>query len=312
MAVGASRQIKIGLALAEPLSRTADPVEFSAYRGLARAVRDLHVQGKTVEANQIVGAPFAYLARRHYDLVFALDFVPGLTQAARRFPHVRFVRLDATRGELGPEPQNVTETVFHAEQAAYLAGFAAARMADRGPAPHVVSSVGGIPTPQVQAYIAGFQAGAKQGDPKIRLLNAYTNDFVQPALCRHAALEEIARGSRAVFAVAGGCGIGALRAAKGKGIYGVGVDIDQSYLGKFILTSVLKNLNLAVYDLAKQLIHHRLRSGGTVSFDVHNHGVGLGKFSPVLPISLRRDLIPLARRIEKGKIVVPTTLRLSP
>jgi len=89
---------------------------------------------------------------------------------------------------------------------------------------------------------------------------------------------------------------------------GIGVDIDQSYLGRFILTSVVKNLNVAVYDLAKRLVHRRLRTGGDLTFDLRNHGVKLGRFSPTVPLALRRELIPLARQIKQGKIAVPSTL----
>jgi basic membrane protein A and related proteins len=226
-------------------------------------------------------------------------------KAARRFPQVNFAVLDATRRDVHA-PANVEGTVFHVEQAAYLAGFVAARMADRGPPPHVVSSVGGSPIPNVQVFIAGFQAGAKRADRRIRLLNTYTHDFVTRAKCRHAALDQIAHGSRVVFDVAGLCGLGALEAAKEKGVFGLGVDTDQSYLGRFVLTSVVKNLDEAVYELAKRVVRGRLRTGGNLSFDLRNHGVGLGKFSAKVPLVLRRELIPLAARIEQGKIVVPT------
>jgi basic membrane protein A len=314
VAADGSRQVRIGLVLYEPLvSRAGDPVQHSAYRGLLRAKRRLHVQAKAVAPSPSHPGnlgPFDYLARQHYDLVMAISFAPGLTQAARRFPHVKFAWLGATRQETHAGA-NVEGTVFHTEQAAYLAGFVAVRMADRLPPPHVVSSVGGIPIPTVQANIAGFQAGAKRADPKIRLLNTYTNDFLDTTKCKHAALAEIASGSQVVYNVAGTCGMGALEAAKRKGVYGIGEDIDQSYLGNFILTSVVQDWGTAVYDLAKLVVYHRLRTGGNLSFDLHNHGVGLGKFSPDVPLALRRELIPLARQIEQGKIVVPRTLSRS-
>jgi basic membrane protein A len=309
------RQFGVGLVLSGPVvSRAGDRIQYSAFRGLVRAKRNLHVRVKAVAPSPTGPgelAPFDFLARRHYDLVIALAFVPGLSQAARRFPSVKFAALDATRQEFKPPAANVEGTVFHAEQAAYLAGFVAARMADRGRPPHVVSSVSGTPEPQVQALIAGFQAGAKRADPKIGLLNAYTDSYIDRTKCKDAALQQIAHGSRVVFDVAGNCGLGALDAAKQKGVYGVGVDADQSYLGQYILTSVVKNLNLAVYDLAERLVHGRLRTGGNLSFDLRNHGVGLGKFSPKVPRSLRRQLIPLEAQIEQGKIVVPATLSSS-
>jgi basic membrane protein A and related proteins len=316
MAANGSRQARIGLVLQDPLVRCAsDPFQCGAYRGLVRAARDLHVGVKAVapdptRVNQFL-ALFSYFAVQRYDLVIALGVAETLqlSQAARRFPHQRFALLDATRNQLTPPwPPNVEGTDFHTEQASYLAGFLAARMADRSPPPHEVSTVGAIPIPPVQAYIAGFQAGAKRADPKIKLLNAYSNDFVNTTACKNAALDQIAHGSRVVFAVAGPCGLGALNAAKRQGVYGVDVDTDQSYLGKFILTSVIKNLNAAVYDVARLVVHGRLRTGGNLSFDLRNHGVYLGRFSPKVPRSLRQQLIPLARAIVRGKIVVPRTL----
>ena len=314
---GANRQIRVGLVLDQPLSRGAgDRLSFSAYGGLQRAARNLRVQAKAVTPSPVGNdslAPFTYLARQHYNLVVAVPFLPGLrlSQVARRFPDVEFAVLDSSRQDFKSPPANLEGTVFHVEQAAYLAGFVAARMADRGPPPHVIGSVGGIPTASVNVLIAGFRAGAKRADPKIRLLNAYTYDFVTRAKCRHAALDQIAHRSRVVFDVAGDCGLGALEAAKRKGVFAVGVDTDQSYLGRFILTSVVKNLNEAVYELAKRVVDGRLRTGGNLSFDLRNRGVSLGTFSPEVPRALRRELVPLASEIEQGKIVVPTTLSRS-
>jgi basic membrane protein A and related proteins len=315
MAADGGTQVRIGLVLEQPLvSRAGDPFQYGAYRGLVRAARDLHLRAKAVAPNPSSRgdqylAPMSYLARQRYDLVIAVGTLElgAVSHTARLFPHEKFVLLDGNRQAIRKAPTNVEGTVFHTEQAAYLAGFLAARMADRGPAPHVVSSVAGVPIGPVQAYVAGFQAGAKRADPKIRLRNAYTFDFLNPAKCRHAALNQIAHGSRVVFDVAGACGIGALAVAKQKGVFGIGVDIDQSYLGRFVLTSVVKDLDAAVYELAERLVHGRLRTGGNLSFDLRDHGVGLAKFSPEVPRALRRELIPLAARIEQGKIVVPTT-----
>jgi basic membrane protein A len=315
VAADGSGQVRVGLVLEQPVvGRASDPFQVGAFHGLVRAARDLHVKAKAVapsptRANQYADL-FRDLGRQHYDLVIGVGFLElqAISQATREFPNEKFGLLDASRQEVQPPPRNLEGTVFHTEQAAYLAGFLAARIADRGPPPHVVSSVGGVELPPVQAYIAGFQAGAEHADPRIKLLNAYSDDFLNESKCRHIALAQIARGSRVVFDVAGACGIGALEAAKQKHRYGIGVDIDQSYLGKFILTSVVKNLNLAVYEFVRRFVAGRLKMGGNLSFDLRNHGVYLGKFGPVVRPALRRELIPLAAQIEQGKIVVPTTL----
>ena len=92
----------------------------------------------------------------------------------------------------------------------------------------VISTVGGIKIPPVDHYIAGFQAGAKAANPGIKLLNGYSNDFVDQAKCKGLAPQQIAQGSDIVFQVAGQCGLGALEAARDKGYWAIGVDTDQS------------------------------------------------------------------------------------
>lgn len=300
--------------LEQPLvGRSDDPFQHSAYLGLARAATKLHVQGKVVSpapAESYVPA-FSYLARQGYDLSIGIGFLElaDLARVAQQFPSKKFAILDAQYTDLPRPLPNVEGTLFKTEQPAFLAGYLAARMEDLRPPPHVVSSVAGYGIPPVRAFVAGFQAGARYADPKITTLNAFANDFVNPAKCAHAAGEQIARGSGVVFDVAGGCGIGALQTAKKHGVWGIGVDIDQSYLGPFILTSVVKHLDVAVYEFATQLRAGAFRTGGDALFDLRNHGVGLGRFSPRVPPRFRREVARLQAAIIQGRITVPATFR---
>jgi basic membrane protein A len=83
-----------------------------------------------------------------------------------------------------------------------------------------------------------------------------------------------------VFQVAGQCGLGALDAAREKGVQGIGVDADQAYLGSQIITSALKKVDVAVFDTAKAVQDGSFKGGSDVIFDVKSGGVGLGKISP--------------------------------
>src|SRR5207249_10646289 len=105
----------------------------------------------------------------------------------------------------------------------------------------IVSTVGGQKIPPVDRYIAGFQAGAKAADPGIKTLNSYSQDFVDPAKCKEIALNQIGAGSQVVMQVAGGCGLGALDAAKEKDVWGSGAVVGQLFLGQHILTRPLNN-----------------------------------------------------------------------
>jgi basic membrane protein A len=196
------------------------------------------------------------------------------------------------------------------EEAAYLAGYLAALMEQRRPGRDVISAVGGYSLPTVDPFIAGFRAGARRADPHIVVLVGYANDFVDTAKCRRVALAQIAKGSGAVFQVAGGCGLGALQAAKEKGVFGVGVDADQSSLGPHILTSVLKRMDVAVYETIRSLTIGTFRPGRSAVFDLGNGGVGLGKVSPRVPRSFLAQVKRIRRQIVAGKLgPIPTTLR---
>src|SRR5205807_819579 len=97
--------------------------------------------------------------------------------------------------------------LFREQEVGYLAGYLAGLVEKQKPGPDVIGSVGGMKEPPVDRFIAGYQAGAKKADPGIKLLNAYSHDWVDLAKCKEAALSQIASGSSIEFQVAGGCGL---------------------------------------------------------------------------------------------------------
>ena len=107
---------------------------------------------------------------------------------------------------------NRSGLLFKEQEAGYLVGYLAGLVTES----NTVSSVGGLKIPPVDHFIAGFQAGAKDANPDVKVLNGYSQDFVDQAKCKEVALDQIAKGSDVVFQVAGGCGLGALDAAEGR------------------------------------------------------------------------------------------------
>ena len=140
-------------------------------------------------------------------------------------------------------------------------------------------------------------------------MNSYTDDFHDPVKGRSVALSQIAKGSRVVFQVASACGLGALDAAGEHGIWGIGVDVDQSHLGGHILTSAVKRLDVAVFDTIEQLVRGTLETGRTSRFSLRSGGVGLGPISAAVPDSLKAEIEDVKAGIVAGRIPIATSVR---
>ena len=213
-------------------------------------------------------------------MVVSNGFLMGEATAtvASKFPDTNFAIIDFSSAGLKGKPKNVEGLLFKEQEAGYLVGYLAGLWAKDNNA-KVVSTVGGQKIPPVDHYIAGFQAGAKKAYPQVETLNGYSQDFVDQAKCKEIALDQIAQGSKVVFQVAGQCGLGALDAAKEKGVQGIGVDNDQSFLGDHILTSALKKVDEAVFEAIKRAQDGTFKGGTDVVATVENGGVGIGKIS---------------------------------
>jgi basic membrane protein A len=256
---------------------------FLANKGLEDAESKLGAQGRVLisKSNGDYVPNLTTLAQQQFELVVPVGFLmaDATNTVAGKFPNVNFAIVDFPAAGLKDKPQNVQGLLFKEQEAGYLAGYLAALWAKDNGA-KVISTVGGQKIPPVDHYIAGYQAGAKAAFPGIKTLNDYSQDFVDQAKCKEIALNQIGQGSKVVFQVAGQCGLGALDAAKEKGVQGIGVDADQSYLGDHILTSALKKVDVAVYDAIKRATDGAFKGGTDVIATVENGGVGLGKIGP--------------------------------
>jgi basic membrane protein A len=253
-----------------------------ANNGRKRAESELGVQTRVLlsKSNGDYVPNLSTLAQQQYDLIVSNGFLMGeaTNTVATKFPNSKFAIIDFSAADMKDKPKNATGLLFAEQEGGYLAGYLAGLWAKDNNA-KVVSTVGGQKVPPVDHYIAGFQAGAKAANPGIETLNGYSQDFVDQAPCKEIALDQIARGSKVVFQVAGNCGLGALDAAKEKGVQGIGVDKDQGFLGDHVLTSVLKKVDVAVFDAIKAAQDGTLQGGTNIVATVKNGGIGLGKFN---------------------------------
>ncbi len=254
-----------------------------AYAGLTRAEQELGIEGRVVEAKSAADyiPNMATLARQGYDLIIGVGFAQGdaIAAAAKRFPETSFAIVDVDQSALKGAPPNVQGLLFREEQVGYLVGYLGALSAKRAGASSI-SAVGGFKEPPVDRFIAGYRAGAEAAVPGTTVRWAYSQDWEDLAKCKELALNQIAAGSKVVFQVAGGCGLGALSAAKDRGVWGIGVDGDQSFLGPHVLTSALKGADSAVFLTIQALQEGTFEGGRNVVFGIDQEGVGLGTVSP--------------------------------
>jgi len=283
-----------------------------AYVGMLQAQKRLGVSIRVAESRSPADyiPNLAAFARQGYDLVLGVGYteIGAMGAVAKRFPKSRFAIVDVANGDLAGKPKNVLGLLFHEEQVGYLAGYLAGLETKRLPGADVVSSVAGEKQPPVDRFIAGYQAGAKRANPRVIAINGYSQDFNDQAKCKAIALNQIAAGSVAVFAVAGGCGLGALDAARERKVWGIGVDSDQSFLGAQILTSATKKVDRAVFLAIKSVADGRFHGGNAV-YGLEDSGVGLGKISPRVPKAEVTALNRIQAQLVAGKIVPPKILR---
>jgi basic membrane protein A len=289
-----------------------------AAAGLQRAENKLGIDGRIYitqtaadrQPNLVAAAQAGYNLVIANGVLFAFGPLPTVAAA---FPKTMFAGVDVAQSDMGSTPiSNVRGIQFSEQTAGCLVGNIAGLEAMRQ---HklTISAIGANPVAAIVRYEAGYKYCAERVNKKIRVLFNYANDptFNDPTKCKATAASQIARGTRVIFAIAGGCGLGALDAAKSAGIWGIGVDADQSFLGSYILTSARKRVDQAVFDTIKEFAANpsAFKGGIDKHYDLKNQGVGFGKLSPLLPLAVRKAYSKstnlLARQIIAGKVTPP-------
>lgn len=287
---------------------------FLSDQGLQEAEKELGVQGSVVQsqsANDYV-PNLERFAREGYNVVIAVGFLMdnAVRQVAPQYPNTKFLIIDDSIQGI----PNVTSAVFNTEQCGYLVGAMAGLLEKQGKLPglngkNILGVVGGEAIPPVTSYIAGFQQGVAKTDPSATVEVKFANSFSDQALGSQIAQQEINDGADIIFQVAGSTGIGVIDAAKSRHVYAIGVDADQSYLAPdTILTSAVKGVDTATFDVIKQALDHHWKSG-IQYFNLKNGGVGLGKVNPKVPQDIQKQVDQLAQQIKNGTITVSPNMK---
>ncbi|MBL8152641.1 MAG: BMP family ABC transporter substrate-binding protein [Anaerolineae bacterium] len=266
----------------------------SAFAGLTLAAQDFGVEVVPIESSDPVGEGEQLLrtaAESGFDLVITLEFshFDPLARVAPDYPDTLFSIVNIV-----VDQPNIVSVMFDEHTGSYLAGALAALVTTDADIPNTnadaaIGVIGGVQSSGIDVFLDGYLQGACAINPDISVLFAYSNGFGDPATGRELALAMNEQGADVVFQVAGGTGQGVIEAAKDTGFWAVGVDSDQDYLAPgFVLTSMLKRVDIAVYDLISQLVSGELQGGTVAQYGLDKNGVGLSD------MVYSRHLIPRA------------------
>jgi basic membrane protein A and related proteins len=298
-----------------------------AYLGFKRAQTKLGVKGRIFITNtsQDRLPNLQAAAKDGYGLVIGVgfNFFQDFGQVDPAFPSTHFAGVDIGHGSICSSgstcegQKNYHGIIFREQEAGYLVGYIAGLMIHLHPhhGKQIVSAVGANPVPAIVHYLAGFEAGAKKANKHVKVYLNMANDptFNDQTKCKVTTQNQISRGSGVVFEAAGGCGLGGLSAAKQAHIWGIGVDANQGFLGKFMLTSALKKVDVGVYDIIKAFKKNPngVKGNADTTFTVKNGGVGYAPLSTKVSKKDRalitKKVNAIAKMIAKGKIKPPTT-----
>jgi basic membrane protein A and related proteins len=290
-----------------------------AYLGAERAEKELGARVRFIEPGEGSDreSGLRLLAAEKMDLVIGIGFIftDDLTQLAKEYPKTDFAGVDFSvatdaAGHVIQPPPNLAALRFREEQGSYLVGALAALVGHS----KKVGFVGGMDSPLIQKFEVGYKAGVKAVCPTCQVLSQYAGvtpeAFRNPGKGKEIALSQYQQGANVIFHASGSTGLGVFEAARQTGKLAIGVDADQyKEAPGFVLTSMVKGVDNAVYDAIRRVKEGRFK-GGIYEYGLAEGGVGYvydANNAKLIPDSVRARLEQLKQRIIDGRIVVPST-----
>ncbi len=259
----------------------------AAWEGVKRAEKDLNICLYDVEPGNPTSIEPAMraFAERNFDLIIGIGFAQGpiMQKVAFDYPEIKFAIVDGVIFEAdGKTPKkNVASLVFREHEGSFLVGMIAALKSKTG----VLGFVGGMDIPLIHKFETGYEEGARYVNPDIRVIDNYVgvtdSAWNNPGKGKELALNQIEKGADVIFTAAGNSGLGAFDAVEqyGKNENGeankfvIGVDSNQNGIKPgFVLTSMVKRVDNAVYDVIKEVLDSKFKGGFHV-FGLDKDGV---------------------------------------
>jgi basic membrane protein A and related proteins len=257
------------------------------------------------------------LASDGYGLILGIGFAfaPDIVKSAKENPDVQFAGVDIF-DPLCTQGKNLTCLLFKEHEGSFVVGAAAALKTKS----NTVGFVGGQEVELIKKFQAGYQAGVeyinKTEGKNVKVLVDYAGTtlaaFSDPAKGKELALKQIGQGADVIYHAAGGTGVGVIAQASAKQKYAIGVDSDQSLAAspaerKWILTSMLKRVDVAVQAIIQDYVDGKLTTGSIQSFGVKEGGIDYAQnqYNKELLGDLPTKLDDIKQKIASGEIKVP-------
>ncbi len=252
------------------------------------------------------------------DLIVAPGFLFGnaISEVATNFPEQKMLLIDAVIAE---PKDNVVCAVFGQNEGSFLVGVATALKAQEA-GKTKVGFIGGGDFDVIWDFEAGFEQGVHAVDPNMEVLIEYPNTFVDSGLVQTTAAKMYNQGCYIIYHAAGGAGAGLFKEAidrvkNGEDVWACGVDKDQYNDGIYdeennksvILTSMLKRVDVAAYDVCQSVLDGTFEGGKVLVFNLANDGVGLPAENPNLKEEWITVINDYANKIISGEIEVGRT-----
>ncbi|MEW6127589.1 MAG: BMP family ABC transporter substrate-binding protein [Acidobacteriota bacterium] len=288
----------------------------AAWEGVKRAKEEMpdNVFLRDVEPGEptSIEPSMRAFAERGYDLIIGVGFAqaPIMENVARDYPNLKFAIIDGVI-----DTPNVASLIFKEHEGSFLVGVIAGKVTKT----NKLGFVGGMDIPLIHRFAEGYKEGAKYANPKVEVYENYVgiNDgaWNNPGKGKELATAQFERGADIVFQAAGNSGLGVFDAAEDRSkqtggeakYFAIGVDANQNWVKPgFILTSMMKRLDNAVYLIVKDLVNGKF-TGGLHIYGLDNEGVGyaLDQYNePLIPKTVLEEVEQAKRDIVAGKIKV--------
>lgn len=251
----------------------------AAYKGLEMAKEKLGIEFESIDpgdGSDRESALRKLASRKDIGLIFGVGFIftEDINTIAKEFPDKKFACVDYSVDPSKPIPANVEAIEFKEEEGSFLVGTIAALVSKS----NKTGFIGGMESPLIRKFEAGYKQGIKYVKPGCEVLSAYVSvspeGFKNPGKAKEIALSQISNGADVIYHASGLSGLGLFEAAREKKILAIGVDMDQQKEAPgFVLTSMVKQVDQAVFQTIKDFKDNKF-SGGVKTFGLKENGVG--------------------------------------